>query len=320
MSRPAIYIHLPMPFLLGLEKIPPYFHKLRDGLEARGIRVEIEALERDTLLARVQADANFHIVNHGDLAHPRILNTALAYIAPFWYLDAVGVRRAAAIGGRDFDPDTVDLLAARRFFQALRRRVVEARISRYAQPQGRAEFAPGRIAVFLQNETADAEAFVPRAAMIAALLDRHDPAEIVLKPHPRDKSAATRDLLAQSAARDPRVKVSEANLHDILSGASVTVTINSGVGLESHLHRVPVVLCGPADFHHGCATARDAFGLDAAIARARNTLWPHEAFLFWFLKLNCVNAGAPDMIEDVLARIAATGFDVRALQTAGPRG
>lgn len=319
MSRPAVYIHLPMPFLLGIEKIPPYFHKLRDGLDARGIGVEIEALERDTLLARVEADANFHIVNHGDLVHPRILNTALAYIPPFWYLDAAGVRRAAAIGARTFDPGTVDTQAARRFFQALRQRVVGGRISRYAQPQGRAEFAPGRIAVFLQNETADADAFVPRAAMIAALLDRHDPAQIVLKPHPRDRGAATRDLLAQSAARDPRVKVSEANLHDILSGASVTVTINSGVGLESHLHRVPVVLCGPADFHHGCVTARDAFGLDAAIARARNTPWPHEAFLYWFLKLNCVNAGAPDMIDDVLARIAATGYEVGRLLPGGVR-
>jgi len=317
MSRASILIHLPMPYLLGVEKIPPYFHKLRDGLEARGLRVEIEAMERQTLLDRVEADNNFHIVNHGDLAHPRILNTALAYIPPFWYLDTVGVRRASSIGARVFDPAQVDEAAAARFFQALRKRVAEGRISRYAQPQGRATFAQGRIAVFLQNESADADAHLPRAAMIEALLARHDPAQIVLKPHPRDKSAATRALLA-SAARDARVKVSEANLHDILKGASVTVTINSGVGLESLLHRVPVVLCGPADFHHGCVTAQDAFGLDAAIARARNTQWSHEAYLYWFLKLNCVNAGAPDMIDDVLARIAATGYDVGSM-TAGRR-
>ncbi len=313
MSRPAVFIHLPLPYLLGVEKIPPYFHKLREGLEARGVRVEIEAMERATLLARVEADGNFHIVNHGDLVHPRILNTALAYIPPFWYLDPAGVRRAASVGGRAFDPGQVDGQAAQRFFQALHKRVVGGRISRYFQPQGRSTFPPGRIAVFLQNESTDAEAHVPRAAMIEALLARHDPAQIVLKPHPRDNTAETRAMLADFAGRDARVKVSEANLHDILQGASVTVTINSGVGLESHMHRVPVVLCGPSDFHHGCVTAREAFGIDAAIARARNTRWSHEAYLYWFLKLNCVNAGAPDMIDDVLTRIAATGYDVRTL-------
>ena len=105
--------------------------------------------------------------------------------------------------------------------------------------------------------------------------------------------------------------------HDILSAARVTVTINSAVGLESLMHRVPVVLCGPADFHHSAVTVRDAFDLDAGLSRARLWPWHYAAYLYWFLKLNCVNAGAPDMIDDVIARIAATGYDTSRLLPGG---
>ncbi len=138
----------------------------------------------------------------------------------------------------------------------------------------------------------------------------------MIKPHPRDTSDETADLIA-AAARDPRVRVTGANIHDILSAARVTVTINSAVGLESLMHRVPVVLCGPADFHHSAVTVRDAFDLDAGLSRARLWPWHYAAYLYWFLKLNCVNAGAPDMIDDVIARIAATGYDTSRLLPGG---
>ncbi len=319
MSKPGIVLHLPVALLLGQEHIAPYFHKLREGLEARRVRVRVDALERPGFLDRIAGDADFHIVNHGDFRHPRVLNTASAYIAPFWYLDPDGVRRRSSIGAKAFDPATVDPAAAQAFFTALRRRRVGERVSRYPQPGAVVDsFVKGAIAVFLQKGDADDEAHVGRAAMIEALLARHDTSPILIKPHPRDDSAETA-ALTERAARDPRVQVTQANIHDILAAARVTVTINSAVGLESLMHRVPVVLCGPADFHHAAVTARDALDLDAALARARLTPWPYAAYLYWFLKLNCVNAGAPDMIDDVLARIAATGYDVARLSPGGVR-
>ena len=153
---------------------------------------------------------------------------------------------------------------------------------------------------------------------VEALLARHDTSPIVIKAHPRDDSDETRDLIATAAA-DPRVRVTHGNIHDILAAARVTVTINSAVGLESLMHRVPVVLCGPADFHHSAVTVRDPFDLDAGLAKARLWPWHYAPYLYWFLKLNCVNAGAPDMIDDVLARIAATGYDASRLLPGGVR-
>ncbi|MCV2865160.1 hypothetical protein [Defluviimonas sp. WL0075] len=312
MSRPAVIIHLPVACLLGQEHIAPYFHKLRDGLAERQIRVEIEALDRAGLAERIDGDTDFHIVSYGTLRHPRVLNTASAYIAPFWYLDPQGVRVHSSIGAQDFDPSTIDPEAAGSFFKALRRRRVGERVSRYPQAGNAQAFPKGAIAVFLQRAEADATAHVPRAAMIRALLARHDTSPILIKPHPRDDSAETLALLAD-AARDPRVRITNANIHDILGAARVTVTINSAVGLESLMHRVPIVLCGPADFHHSAATVTDAFDLDAGLAKARLWPWHYDAYLYWFLKLNCVNAGDPKMIDDVLSRIAATGYDVDAL-------
>lgn len=318
MSRPGIVLHLPVALLLGQEHIAPYFHKLREGLEARRVRVRVDALDRQGFLDRIAGDEDLHIVNHGDFRHPRVLNTASAYIAPFWYLDPQGVRRHSSIGAKAFDPATVDPAAAQAFFNGLRRRRIGERVSRYPQPGGVDTFPKGAIAVFLQKGDADAGAHVGRAAMIDALLARHDTSPILIKPHPRDDSPETAALVNR-AAGDPRVQVTQANIHDILAAARVTVTINSAVGLESLMHRVPVVLCGPADFHHAAVTVREAFDLDAAIARARLTPWPFAAYLYWFLKLNCVNAGAPDMIDDVLARIAATGYDVGRLSPGGVR-
>ncbi|MCV2868380.1 hypothetical protein OEW28_07035 [Defluviimonas sp. WL0002] len=312
MTRPAVVIHLPIGCLLGQEHIAPYFHKLRDGLSERKIRVEIEALDRDGLLRRIDGDKDFHIVNHGNFRHPRALNTASAYIAPFWYLDPEGVRLQSSIGERTFDPAAIDPAKAQNFFAALRRRRVSERVSRYPQAEGTEEFPKGAIAVFLQNGAADAGAFFGRREMIDALLSRHDTSPILIKPHPRDDGEDTAELLAV-AARDPRVRVTHANIHDILSSARVTVMLNSAVGLESMMHRVPVVLCGPSDFHHSAVTVRDAFDLDAGLAKARLWPWHYAAFLYWFLKVNCVNAGAPDMIDDVLNRIAATGYDVNRL-------
>nr|WP_237684800.1 hypothetical protein [Szabonella alba] len=146
--------------------------------------------------------------------------------------------------------------------------------------------------------------------MVRGLIARDDPRAIVIKPHPLDTDPDTRRFLRRMAGRDARVQVLEANIHDILAQASVTVTINSAVGLESLLHRVPVVLCGRTDFHHGCRTATDAASLDAEIGQAAARPVPFDAYLYWYLGLNCLNAGSPRLLDDFLGRVAATGFGI----------
>jgi hypothetical protein len=309
-----LVLHLPAASLrAGGEPPSPVYRRIIEEFHRRGGIVETVPLLRDRVVAAVQADRNFHIVNHGDTRHPRVLNAGLAYVYPFWHLDPQGFRATASIGAMPFRAGQIDGQVAQAFFARLRKRLVAGRISRYAQPREKADFPVGCIAVFLQSEAHRGlreTCYLSHEAMLSALLARPDPRPIVIKPHPLEPDGQGRAIAATLAACDRRVIVSDANLHDILDRAAVTVTINSAVGLESMMHRVPVVLCGQADFHHCAVTVRAPDQLAAAIAAAQATAWPFARYLYWYFGLNCINAGTPDLLKDVLARIAATGFDL----------
>ena len=100
----------------------------------------------------------------------------------------------------------------------------------------------------------------------------------------------------------------------MLARADVAVTINSAVGIEAMLHRVPVVLCGSADFHHICETVQSREGMDAGIQRAEARKaagdWPFEAYLYWFYGQMCFDPTAPDFIDRFIAKVAAQGYDL----------
>ena len=289
----------------GLMK--PYYVKLLDGLPKMGIPVATVLHDRATTLATAEATPGLHIVDHGSLRHPRLLNTGIAYIYPFWNLDPWGIRALSSIAALPFDPAAVNATDAADFAKRLRKRLVGARISRYPQAADFADFPHGHIAVFLQSEAHRAvgeTCHLSMRQMLAALVARDDPRAIVVKPHPRDQNTQTHIYLARLAARDSRVQVVDANIHDILARAAVAVTINSAVGLEAHLHRVPVVLCGRADFHHAAVTVTMRRDMDAAIAQAEATDWPHDTYLHWYFAGHCLNAGRPSLVADFLAKAA----------------
>ena len=291
----------------------PYYVKLTEGLAARGHFVRLALHDRDTLAAEMAADADFHIVDHGTLRHPRVLNTGIAYIYPFWNLDPWGIRALSSIAEKAFDPNDLDIEAAAAFASRLRKRWVATRKSRYEQPMRPAVVPADYIAVFLQSEghrDVMETCHLDLREMVQALLARPDPRAIVIKPHPRDDNPATRRFLNRIAARDGRVRVIDGNIHDILACAAVCVTINSAVGIEAMLHSVPVVLCGKTDFHHCAVTVTDAAGMGAAVTLAQATAWPYDAFLYWYFALNCLNAGREGLVDDFLAKVAATGFNL----------
>lgn len=289
----------------------PYYVKLTKGLAARGYAVTLALHNRETLLKEVTASRDFHVVDHGALRHPRVLNTGIAYVYPFWNLDPWGIRALSSISGKTFDVSMVDMDLATPFANRLRKRWVVTRSSRYDQPMRTVDIPAGCIAVFLQSEghrNLMETCHLDLRLMVKTLMARCDPRPIVIKPHPRDHDPKTRRFLNRIAARDPRIQIVDANIHDILAAASVCVTINSAVGIEAMMQGVPVVLCGQTDFHHCAVTVKTADALDAAIGRATATQWPHEAYLYWYFGLNCLNAGKDTLIDDFLARVAATGF------------
>lgn len=303
--------HLPGSVLRDRTGLKPYYVKLTQGLAARGHAVTLALHDRSTLLDEVAASADFHIVDHGTARHPRVLNTGIAYVYPFWNLDPWGIRALSSIAAQQFDANAVDMRLATPFANRLRKRWVQGRTSRYEQPQQAVQIPAQCIAVFLQSEghrDVMETCHLDLRQMVKAVIARDDPRPIVIKPHPRDHDPSTRRFLNRIAGRDPRIRILDANIHDILAQAAACVTINSAVGIEAMMHAVPVVLCGKTDFHHCAVTVQAVADMDAGILQATQTDWPQDAFLYWYFGMNCLNAGKDTLIDDFLARVTATGY------------
>lgn len=314
---PSVVLHVPSAVLAGNGGGERFYGPFQRGLRARGIRCRMVLHNRETALDEIAADQAFHIFDHGAVQHPRALNTASAYLLPYRYMDPVGIRGFSSHGAAVFDARAQDPGAAAAFFDQLRARFVERRVSRYDQPDEALTVPDHCIAVFLQTEShrkVGETCHLTLRHMVKALMDRDDPRPIVIKPHPRDTDLDTFGWLARKAKKDARLHILPANIHDILARADVAVTINSAVGIEAMLHRVPVVLCGAADFHHICETVRSRDGMDAGIARAEACKaagdWPFEAYLSWFYGQMCLDPTAPEFIGRFLGRVAGQGYDL----------
>jgi hypothetical protein len=295
-------------------RLSGFLAKLHAGFTRAGARVEIRRRDFAALEALAETP-DFHIVWQGRMRHPRLLNTAVGYIFPFWYLDAEGVYGASSLAHAAFDPAAQPAPEARAFVQRLRQRLVVPRQSRIDQPQSPTGPLPeGAIAIFLQgwSEPTERLRHMTEAEMVAAVLADTAGRPVIVKPHPLARDTETFELLA-ALQDDPRVTVSFGNIHDILASAALSVSLCSSVSLEGMLHRRPAVLFGRSDFHHCAETVTRAKDWPAAQARALARDWPFDAFLYWFLARQMVNAGRPDLLEQAAARIAATGADLGAL-------
>ena len=293
-------------------QVAPFYQALIDGIISRGGAVQVVPHLRENVAAEVAADAGFHILDHGAVRHPRVLNTGVAYLYPYRNMDPWGIRAASSIAAKVFDPATIPVAEAQAFAGRLRHRLVRARQSRYDQPQAVLPIPRNCIAVFLQAEAhrgVGETCHLTLREMVKGLIARDDPRPIVIKPHPRDFSETTHRFLRQVVRKESRVMVTPANIHDILAAAAVVVTINSAVGIEAMLHGRPVVLCGKADFHHAAVTVVSRDGLSAGIVAAEARSWPHDAFLTWYFAGQCLQAGKPGLVDDFLVKIAETGFD-----------
>ena len=90
-AGPVIF-HLPGSILRDPAKLRQFYGRIGDGLRARGVAVDYLPHDRDLVAAQIEADTGFHILNHGRVRHPRVLNAGLSFVQPFYYLDPWGIR------------------------------------------------------------------------------------------------------------------------------------------------------------------------------------------------------------------------------------
>lgn len=251
-----------------------------------------------------------HIIDHGSIRAPNVLNAALPYFNDFWHLDPMGIRAFHSAAQAVYDPEEIDFHAAQPFFQTLRRARVNPRLSRYGQPRGRRSLPQGAVAVFFQGD-------VPKRTgstsftdleMLDTVLAHVTDRPVVVKPHPMVADYPLLQSLIKRAEGDPRLTLTDANVHDILRDCALTVSINSTVALEGFLHRKPAILFGKSDFHHMVGTVHQAADFPDIYARELARDKGFQKYIAWYFQTHCLDMTAPDIEAQVWAKLASMGL------------
>lgn len=283
------------------------YKRIEDHLGPRGAQIVLQT--RPPKDARM-ADGDLHIVDNGRVNAPGYLNACTAYLKGFWHLDPQGVLAESGIAALPYDPDLVDKPAADAFAARIRARFAGARQSRYRQPRAREALPEGAIAVFLQGPSPQnlGHAHCTVAEMLAAVAMGAQGRTVLVKPHPL-KPDLGRAQIAAACARGHALVATDANVHDILACAAVTVSINSAVALEGFQHGKPAILFGKSDFHHFVETVRAPEAFPAALRAALARRDDHARALYWYFGQHCLWLDAPDFEARLLAIFARAGFD-----------
>ena len=299
-------------------KVPFFFRRVLAGLEGLGARTEVLARKVDALEVPDPA-GHFDFVHNGRVPRGNALNLGVAYLPGYFYVDPRGVNFESTITDQVFVPARVPADRAAGFFDDLRKTWVDGRRSRHPQPDARQEFGKGHLAVFLQDwsDPVERAQWMDSETMVRTVVEGAGGRRVVVKPHPRYKGRETRAILKYLRGSGADVKITDANVHDILQGAAATVSISSSLALEGMLHRVPAILFGRMDLHHCATTVTKPEEWPAALEAALGTDWPFERYLLWFLRWQNVDASRP-FLPRVLERMQAQGADLGALGITPP--
>ena len=292
--------------------VPQFYRRVLGQLAAIGAQTLI--LRRDYAALQAPQDQHFDLVHNGGVNRAQVLNIAPAYIAGFYYFDPQGIYFESSLYGRVFRPEAIEPQYAAPFAADLRRNWVQSRKSRHRQPVEVETFGQGHIAVFLQDWSDPVERARHMTAdeMVKTVVKAAGGRPVIVKPHPKNSARETQKIRQWLVKNHPQVRLTGANIHDILAGAAVTVSISSSVALEGFLHRVPAVLFGRSDLHHCAETVTTPAAWPDALTRALTRDWPYDAFLLWFLRRQNIDASRPFLVR-ILDRMEAQGADLAAL-------
>ena len=307
MTPARIVLHLPDSYLETFRtRKHLLYNRIEDVVGPKGGTVEV----RGRPTGRPAADSDLHIVDNGRFQRQGYLNSCTAYFEGFWHLDPVGVLAESRTGARIYDPAQIDTVAADRFFAQIHARFAATRRSRYRQARAVVAVPQDAIAVFLQGPSPMklGHAHCSVEDMLRAVAQAAGGRAVVVKPHPLQQ-AMGQTQIAEAQAQGHDLTETNANVHDILARASVTVSINSAAALEGFQHGKPAILFGKSDFHHHVQTVRHPDDFASALQAALASKTDYAKALYWYFGLNCLWLEASDFEARLLGILAEAGFD-----------
>lgn len=313
-----IVFHLPKQFhdnYLELTHLA-LFHKIHELITSRGGEIEVrrrhEALRSpfQTDLAEHLEAENLHIIENGMVRQPNALNTALAYLQPYFHLDAQGVLALSSAGNAVYDENVVNPVLATSRFRGLQDRLVKKRRSRYGPKEEFTKIPKGCIAVFLQGDNPHLQgtACCNNETLLRTVAENSGGRTIVVKAHPISKQLDDAQLILKLLQEGLPLETTDANVHDIIRQSAVTVSYNSAVSLEGFLHKKPAILFGKSDFHHIVEVVRRpedfAPALEAALSKSVN----YAKYLHWYFSKHTLSVDDWQVDKKILQVFKTTGF------------
>ena len=294
----AIHIYLPDQMqrdaVAGRVNI---INRIAAAVAPYGCRLQIHA---DGDLATAAARAGYALFHMVEPATPDGLTLRRAYHYPFWQIEATAGRGAFDVARARFDSAEIDPDMAKTFHRRLRERV----LGRDDTTQVGYVFMPlqGRI---LQHRSFQS---MSPTQMIKATLAQEPRLPILATLHPKE-SYDSDDLtaLADLEQRFPRFRVVQRGALALLRDCNYVVTQNSGLAMNGYMLGKPAVLFAEVDFHHIAGSVPKA-GVEAAFAQAKAAPPDFAAYLYWFFKLNTINAGAPEAEDQIRVRLQRHGW------------
>lgn len=283
---------------------------------AEGISVEIRARVSDIRVGSRSItdgrfnDGNLHIIDDRSVRATGVLNAGVAYLWEFWHLDSQGTKAFSSIGEDAYSPSMIADQRVQTFSRNLKRRYLEKRKSKYDQPEVYQDFERNAVAVFFQGQypiNARATQHTDMDVLQATLKAAGD-RPIVVKPHPISSDEATIAEVKALAKNDPRIVLTQANVHDILNASDCTVSINSTVALEGYLHGIPAILCGKSDFHHVAHTVTDLSQFSSALENALSSDADLERYLAWYFLKKCIPINSGQLHKKIWEKFEIAGF------------
>ncbi|MGR3291657.1 MAG: hypothetical protein ACU0C9_10755, partial [Paracoccaceae bacterium] len=248
------------------------------------------------LLKSVQ-DPGLSLFHMEDPFHSRALNLRRAYYYPFWRIEASAKRWEWAVAGRKFDPGEIDRGQARTFASFWRDRLFD-NVKLRSAPSG-------TIYVPLQGRLLDKRSFQTMSPldMLNATLLADKQRRILVSLHPRE-TYSDPEMLTLNALieHQPRLQLVTGDRKEHSQSCDYTVAQNSSLVLDGYFHHKPAILFAEIDFHHIAHNVADQ-GAAGAFSKVLTELPDFDAYVYWFLQQQSINAGRDDAEQKILQTV-----------------
>lgn len=223
------------------------------------------------------------------------------YHYPFWAIESTSERWNWNVAQTKFLAETVSKASADRLYDRWQKRL----FPRTAQTATR----DGFVYVPLQGRLLQHRSFQSCSPieMLFHTLTAEPNREVFAALHPNEHySDAEMDALIALADDNPRLSIRTGGMEELLHGCDYVVTMNSAAAFNGFFFGKPCILFGRIDFHHIALMARpdDLSAFDQIASHAPD----YARYLSWFWQEHCINAGRPDVRQQIRAALIRGGW------------